>query len=197
MLSRELAVAATSTTRSTPSGAISRWRRRVLVAVVDHMMRARGRRERRLGGAGDGCDDGGAGPSRELDGSMTHRTRPAGDQHDLAGEGTGMQPAGPSSDTVRARCAVMAGTPRLAPMSKLVPPGSRTTRSAGRFVYSCAVPVGRCGRPDRPRPISHRQVPTPSPTASMTPEPSWFGVTSGNGGAHRRQNQGGTSSRWG
>src|SRR5215212_5393967 len=37
----------------------------------------------------------------------------------------------------------MAGTPRLAPMSKLVPAGSRTTRSAGRFVYSCAVPVGR------------------------------------------------------
>jgi hypothetical protein len=28
-------------------------------------------------------------------------------------------------------------------MSKLVPPGRRTTRTAGKFIYSCAVPVGR------------------------------------------------------
>ena len=49
-------------------------------------------RERRLGRAGDSCDDGGTCPARELDGGVTHRTRPSGDQHNLAGEGTGMQP---------------------------------------------------------------------------------------------------------
>ena len=47
-------------------------------------------------------------------------------------------------------------------MSKLTPSGSRTTRSAGRLVYSCAVPVGPfvAGQID-PDPVADSQVADP------------------------------------
>ena len=48
-------------------------------------------------------------------------------------------------------------------MSKLVPAGSVRPRSAGRFVYSCAVPVGRWW------PARYTQ--TRSPTARLRPLP--------------------------
>ena len=48
-------------------------------------------------------------------------------------------------------------------MSKLVPAGRRTTWSAGRFVFSCAVPVGRSW------PARYTQ--TRSPTARLTTLP--------------------------
>jgi hypothetical protein len=51
-------------------------------------------RQRCLGRAGDGRDHGGTGPACELYGRVTHRTRTAGDQHNLAGKGARMQPLG-------------------------------------------------------------------------------------------------------
>ena len=47
---------------------------------------------------------------------------------------------GPSSVTVRHRCAVRNGTPRLAPRSNDATSGSSTTCRAGTTAYSCAVP---------------------------------------------------------
>ncbi|ACZ21182.1 hypothetical protein Sked_12400 [Sanguibacter keddieii DSM 10542] len=79
-----------------------------------------------------------------------------------------------------ARCAVIAGTPMLAATSRSMPSGTGTTRSTGSTVSSWAVPVGRrCAAR-----YSHTRSPTaspvtPSPRASTTPAPSWFGTTSG------------------
>jgi len=56
------------------------------------------------------------------------------------------------------------------------PSGNRTTRSAGRLVYSCAVPVGRSwpARYSQTRSPSAKPL-TPSLTASITPAPPWLG----------------------
>src|SRR6188472_870705 len=89
---------------------------------------------------------------------------------------------GPSSWMVRARWAVIAGTPRLAPTSYDAEPGRRTACSAGTTVYSEAVPIGRscCARRTQTR--SPTETPeTPLPTASTTPAPSCPGEISGNG----------------
>ena len=50
---------------------------------------------------------------------------------------------GPSSVTVRQRCAVRNGMPSEAPRSKDALSGSSTTCRAGTSAYSCAVPCGR------------------------------------------------------
>ena len=88
---------------------------------------------------------------------------------------------GPSSVTVRHRCAVRNGTPRLAPRSNDATSGSSTTWRAGTTAYSCAVPPA--GRRWAASQIQTRSpssaASTPCPTASTTPEPSWFGTCGG------------------
>jgi hypothetical protein len=98
-------------------------------------------------------------------------------------------PAPPATRTVRPsigpsakthRCAVMTGMPRLAPMSAETPSGSATARLSGTTVYWAAVPHGRC----QAAKYTHTRAPmrarsTPSPTSSMTPAPSWFGIWNG------------------
>ena len=88
---------------------------------------------------------------------------------------TALPSTGPSAN--RHRCAVIAGTPRLAPKSIEIPSGSRTARSAGTTVHSAAVPQRRPAAAIQ----THTRWPTrpgstPSPKASMTPAPSWLGI---------------------
>ena len=66
--------------------------RGVLIAIVDHMVCASCGRESRLGRAGDRCENGGTSPARQLDRGVAHRTRASGNQDNLAGKGTRMQP---------------------------------------------------------------------------------------------------------
>ena len=71
----------------------------------------------------------------------------------------------------------MAGIPRLAPRSSDAPAGSATARSAGTTVHCAAVPHGRCQAAKK----THTRSPTragstPSPTASISPAPSWSGI---------------------
>ena len=68
---------------------------------------------------------------------------------------------GPSSFTVRHRCAVRKGTPRLAPRSNDATSGSSTTWRAGTTAYSWAVPPAgrRCA-------ASQTQTRSPSSAAS-------------------------------
>ena len=111
---------------------------------------------------------------------------------------------GPSSVTVRHRCAVRNGTPRLAPRSNDATSGSSTTCRAGTTAYSCAVPPA--GRRWAASQIHTRSpssaASTPCPTASTTPEPSWFGTCGGStatpGSLPRRvfQSVGLTPERW-
>src|SRR6266511_152606 len=93
----------------------------------------------------------------------------------------GPRRAGPSSVTVRHLCAVRNGTPRLAPRSNDATSGRNTTWRAGTTAYSCAVPpAGRrwaASQTQTRRPSSAAS--TPRPTASTTPEPSWFGTCGG------------------
>jgi hypothetical protein len=96
----------------------------------------------------------------------------------------GVKRAGESSCTVKARRAVTAGMPMLAPSSNDASSGSGTAYFAGTTTCSCAVPPGR------PYPTSHSQTScpasssvTPSPRASTVPAPSLCGTTSGNSGA--------------
>jgi hypothetical protein len=89
---------------------------------------------------------------------------------------------GPS--VVRQCQAVSAGTPREAPSSKEAPSGRRTARWAGTTLYSAAVPHWR----SRAAMSSHTRSPTrsaatPSPTASITPAPSWLGTAKPHAGA--------------
>src|SRR6478609_3681924 len=116
----------------------------------------------------------------------------------------GPRRVGPSSVTVRHRCAVRNGTPRLAPRSNDPTSGSSTTWRAGTTAYSCAVPpAGRrwaASQIQTRRPT--RADSTPCPTASTTPEPSWFGTWGGwtatPGASPRRdfQSVGLTPERW-
>ena len=86
---------ATSTTRSTPSGAISRIAaRRVAARVVDDVVGTRRRREPPLLVAAHGRDDGGPGPAGELDRGVADGTGTAGDQHDAALERSRSEPVG-------------------------------------------------------------------------------------------------------
>ena len=88
---------------------------------------------------------------------------------------------GPSSVTVRHRWAVRKGTPRLAPRSNDATSGSSTTWRAGTTAYSCAVPPAgrRCAASQIQTRRPTRADSTPCPTASTTPEPSWFGTCGG------------------
>ena len=83
--------------------------------------------------------------------------------------------SGPSAN--RQRWAVIAGTPRLAPSSKEALSGRGTAWRPGTTVHSAAVPHRR------PAAASQSQTrwptragSTPSPTASITPAPSWCGI---------------------
>src|SRR6478752_3685946 len=87
---------------------------------------------------------------------------------------------GPSSVTVRQRCAVRNGIPRHAPRSKDASTGSATTWLAGTIANSWVVPSARR------KAASHihtrwptSAVSTPIPTASTTPAPSWPGTCGG------------------
>ncbi len=87
---------------------------------------------------------------------------------------------GPSSVTVRQRCAVRNGIPRQAPRSKDASTGSRTTWLAGTIANSWAVPSARRKAASH----IHTRWPTsaastPMPTASTTPAPSWPGTCGG------------------
>ena len=87
---------------------------------------------------------------------------------------------GPSSVTVRQRCAVRNGIPRHAPRSKDASTGSRTTWLAGTIANSWAVPSARRKAASH----IHTRWPTsaastPMPTASTTPAPSWPGTCGG------------------
>src|SRR6476661_8397495 len=85
--------------------------------------------------------------------------------------------AGPSSFDVRARCAVNAGIPNEAPVSKDSVSGRGTALLPGTTTYSCAVPslLPQATSHSQTRPPTERPV-TPGPSASMTPAPSWFGT---------------------
>ena len=152
----------------------------VLVAVVDHVRAPAAVASAQLGGAGDGCDDGGTSPARELNDGMTHCSS--------AATSTTLPVSAPGCAAwVRLLTPVVCGV-----LSLLVRQGWRRCRSSclregvrpgpQAFVYSCAVPVG-CGRRDTQTGSPTARCSTPSPSASTTPAPSWFGVTSGNGGA--------------
>jgi hypothetical protein len=85
--------------------------------------------------------------------------------------------SGIDSPRVRQRCAVRNGTPRQAPSSSDAFAGSSTALRCGTTVYSAAVPHGRWYADSH----SHTRSPrtagsTPLPTASTTPDPSWFGT---------------------
>jgi hypothetical protein len=72
-----LAVIATSDDQVDPVGGdLGDGGRGVLVAVVDHVARTRGGHAVGLGGSGDGGDDCGGGPSRELDRGATTASAP-------------------------------------------------------------------------------------------------------------------------
>ena len=84
----------------------------------------------------------------------------------------------PSAKTQR--WAVRAGMPRAAPASKPIPSGTGTACAWGRAVYWAAVPKGLplCV------PHTHTLWPTredemPSPTSSIVPAPSLWGMTRG------------------
>ena len=112
---------------------------------------------------------------------MAHRPRPARHQDGAAHEGVpGRSSCGPSSATVRARWAVMAGMPRLAPTSNDVPAGRVTAWSEAMATSSWAVPSDRRQAASH----SHTRSPTrldstPGPTATIVPAPSWLGTVSG------------------
>ena len=105
----------------------------------------------------------------------------------LPARAPGCSRRGPSSATVRARWAVMAGTPRLAPTSKPTPSGSaddplgrqdgELLRGAGGALVAGEIHSrrGRRRRGRRPRRRRRRRHPAPS----------WFGVTSGKAAAAR------------
>jgi hypothetical protein len=74
----------------------------------------------------------------------------------------------------------MAGTPKQAPSSRLAPRGSRKACADGRATYSAAVPKGRWRCAFQIQTCSPmRSRLTPSPTASISPEPSLCGMMSG------------------
>ena len=96
-LSSALRAGETSTTWSTPSGAIARIAFAASpVAVVHDVVGAGGGRERGLLGRAHRRDDPGARPARELDRGVPDGTGAAGDEHGATVERTGAEPGGPA-----------------------------------------------------------------------------------------------------
>src|SRR5262249_35150620 len=74
--------------------------------------------------------------------------------------------------------AVIAVIPRQAPASKLMLPGNGVACTAGKTIYSAAVPKARFHCPFQTQTRSPmRDFDTPSPTSSITPAPSLCGIT--------------------
>ena len=102
------------------------------LAVVDDVVRAGRRRQPALGSAPlTVVTIGGVGPARELDRGVADRAGTPGDQHGATLPATpGPSRSGPSSLTVRQRCAVRNGMPSAAPEVVVGPacPGRRDSR---------------------------------------------------------------------
>ena len=151
---------ATSTTMSTPPGASSRMSAAAsCAAVVHHVVGARGRGQRRLLRAADRGDHGRAGPAGELDRGVADRARAAATSTVAPGAARpAPSRAGRPRRRSAPRCAVIAGTPRLAPSSK------RRRRAGAR-------PARRAGprTPGRCRPPGQAASQTPHPLADRGP----------------------------
>ena len=177
-----MATGATSTTTSTPSGAIARMAAADVVgAVVHDVVGAGGPGQGRLLGGADGGDDGGARPPGQLDGGVADRARPARHQDGAAGEGARAQAGGA---LVGHRQGPVGGEGGDAQAGADV---ERRARGQGdgvvlgdgdQLLGGAVRPVP--GRLPQPHPLADpARRRRPAPTATMVPAPSWLGTVSG------------------
>ena len=167
----------------TPFGAMARTSATTSCSrVVDDVVGPGACREVRLGRVAHGRDDRGVAPPGELDRCVADGSGTSGHQDGATFQRSGAQPrrVRPRS---RSGSGVRSGTGHRGwhQDRTMRHREANTTWRAGTTAYSCAVPPAgrRCAASQIQTRRSSSAASTPWPTASTTPEPSWFGTCGG------------------